>query len=1105
MTGPNVTVGSSLTGGNGGAGGNGASINGGGGGGAGGYGSVVTGSGVSGNSGTITGGSGGTGGAPAPAAGFGGNGGDGGVGVQFTTSGATFTNSGEVQGGNGGAGGPASGSGAPGESGGGSAGHGGSGIVGSGISIANSGTIEGGLDGNGSVRADAILFTGGVNTLTLQNGSSITGNIEIDGYGGITFNQSTARTLSNVITGSGSVIQDGAGTLMLSGVNTYTGPTVIEGGTVALGAGGSISASTGVLFGFSSGVFDISGGGNQTISSLQGDVNASVMLGSNTLTINQQIGSPMLFRGTVADGGISGGAGGSLIKEGIGTLFLSGPLTYTGTTTIVQGTLGLGSSIASSSAISIASGAVLDLSGGPDQTLHNLSGASGSTVDVSGQSVTVVLSSNEMFAGSISYDQVLITYNPLNVVGNGFTFTLSGGNTYNGLTTISSGTLALGPGGNISSSAGVDLTASGAIFDISQSGNQVIQTLSGVSGSAVALGSATLTVIGATSTIFAGALEDGGIGGGTGGALIKQGTGTLVLSGTNTYTGATTISGAVLQIGAGGTTGSIASQTIAIANGAELEFDRSDNLTYGGAISGAGNISQTGTGTLVLNGTSGGFTGTTTISTGTLEVGDASHGSATLGGNVSVSSGATLRGHGTIGGNVSSSGTVQPGGTIGIMTVGGNYTQTSTGVLTIEVTPNVSAGAGVGYDQLKVGGNATLAGALSVVDDAGTYTVGSRYTIVTATGGVIGRFATPIGYNPAFAAYIIPEVTYDANDVYLSLGPAPAPTPSVPPPLFNPAQQVPDALTAMISAAQGVGNVVLDDLCSARPQQLTTPGNGCVVRELTTGLHSEVWLRALGGLGNLTGGGSRASFTDNYAGTLVGYGIGAGGLTVGLGAGYIATNLNFSADGNASQSAGLGLLYGRYVQGPMWFGAVAAYGGGQMDGTRVVQGTGLTATGNRSADFAVIQARAAYDLPVGSFTVEPRLTLVYLHAGQGSFSETGAGMLDLSYSATHSDVASGSVTVRVMRGFGVGTWTLLPWIEAGVQETVSGLSRSVTATDGAFSANVSGVSPAPMAGVARIGVTAALTDTLDLFVTYQGQFAVNQVGNALSAGALLRF
>jgi outer membrane autotransporter protein len=162
--------------------------------------------------------------------------------------------------------------------------------------------------------------------------------------------------------------------------------------------------------------------------------------------------------------------------------------------------------------------------------------------------------------------------------------------------------------------------------------------------------------------------------------------------------------------------------------------------------------------------------------------------------------------------------------------------------------------------------------------------------------------------------------------------------------------------------------------------------------------------------------------------------------------------------------------------------------------------------GSESMDgFKVIQARAAYDLSVGPAAVEPRLTLAYIHAGQGGFSEAGAGVLDLSYSASHEDVTDGRASVRVMRSFGTGSWTLQPWVEVGLQETFSGQSRNVTATDGPFSTRVSGVSPASTAGVVGAGMTAAVTGALDLFVTYQGQFTRNQSGNAFSGGALLRF
>ena len=107
------------------------------------------------------------------------------------------------------------------------------------------------------------------------------------------------------------------------------------------------------------------------------------------------------------------------------------------------------------------------------------------------------------------------------------------------------------------------------------------------------------------------------------------------------------------------------------------------------------------------------------------------------------------------------------------MTVAGSYTQSAAGTLTIEITPNAAGGPGVGYSQLSVGGTASLAGGLSVLDDTGTYTVGSRYT-VSDGGGRAQRHVRQRRLQSAFAAYITPDVTYDANDVYLSLDPTPA-------------------------------------------------------------------------------------------------------------------------------------------------------------------------------------------------------------------------------------------------------------------------------------------------------------------------------------------
>jgi uncharacterized protein with beta-barrel porin domain len=114
-------------------------------------------------------------------------------------------------------------------------------------------------------------------------------------------------------------------------------------------------------------------------------------------------------------------------------------------------------------------------------------------------------------------------------------------------------------------------------------------------------------------------------------------------------------------------------------------------------------------------------------------------------------------------------------------------------------------------------------------------------------------------------------------------------------------------------------------------------------------------------------------------------------------------------------------------------------------------------------------------------------------------------MLDLNDSATHADEAMGRLVLRATQRFVAGTWVLNPWIEAGGQETFCGLARDVVVTDGSFSAGVSGVSPAPASGLVGVGLSAAASETLDLFVRYQGQFAANQIGNMFSAGATYRF
>ncbi len=100
------------------------------------------------------------------------------------------------------------------------------------------------------------------------------------------------------------------------------------------------------------------------------------------------------------------------------------------------------------------------------------------------------------------------------------------------------------------------------------------------------------------------------------GSVSKGGSGTQTLTGTNTYTGGTTINFGTLSIGGGGATGSVVGD---IANNAALVFNRSNDITYSGVLSGGGSVDKQGAGTLTLSGTST-LTGTTTVSAGTLSL-----------------------------------------------------------------------------------------------------------------------------------------------------------------------------------------------------------------------------------------------------------------------------------------------------------------------------------------------------------------------------------------------------------------------------------------------------------------------------------------------------
>jgi len=306
-------------------------------------------------------------------------------------------------------------------------------------------------------------------------------------------------------------------------------------------------------------------------------------------------------------------------------------------------------------------------------------------------------------------------------------------------------------GGGGDGGAGIQFTASGATFTntgtvTGGNGGQAGAAGAG-GGSAGSAGAGGVGITGAGLTVINSGTITGGTANGGNGA---QANAITFTGGSNTLElrAGSVISGNVVDQTNGG--------TLALGGTASATFALGTLTQY----TGFSTYSKTGTGTWTLTGT--GSTGNTgwSVNQGTLEVDG-----ALTSGTITVNSGGTLSGSGTITDPVISSGaTLAPGtaGSIGTLTINGPLTFNAGSFYNVRVT---SAGAN---DFTQVNGATTInGGTVSVTAGNGTYQASTRYTILTATGGVTGTF-TGVTSNLAF---LTPSLSYDASDVYLTLAP----------------------------------------------------------------------------------------------------------------------------------------------------------------------------------------------------------------------------------------------------------------------------------------------------------------------------------------------
>lgn len=558
-----------------------------------------------------------------------------------------------------------------------------------------SGVIEdnaAGPSGLTKVGAGSLLISGAntytgptiISCGTFQLGSNATGSLStasaLINNGALHFTRTNTLTqgidFANVISGEGSVAQTTTGTTVLTGMNTYTGPTEFRSGKISVsfigngGVAGNLGAASSAAANllFTGGTLRYTGPDASTNRNFYGN-DGTIEVTTNNLTL--------------------AGSGSELYgfnKTGAGTLTLAGSNSFTGSTTVKAGTLVLDYTARNSNLLSFTG---LTLSGGTLQ-IDRATGASGTFVESLSSISVSGLTNITRGDGSLAVLKAGITRSPGGVVnfgGPGFVFvnndnvngiigpwaTVGGADyavnsrpyigdnegpivAYTGyfdLTRRTSGVTAIPDNSALNLRIVEGTGAAGTIMLSSET--TTIQTLNqssagGAGPSFIDTAGKTLAVRGILVGRDAGGLTIGTSPGSgvlkssvAGGELLIQhyggsllvinavisggfsdvtfaGPGKTLLTGTNTFSGMTRILGGTLQLGDDSSNG-VLSNTYEVMNNGTLEIHNASAVSNSNLISGSGDFVKSGAGTLTLTRAST-YTGTTTVSEGTLRLGD---------------------------------------------------------------------------------------------------------------------------------------------------------------------------------------------------------------------------------------------------------------------------------------------------------------------------------------------------------------------------------------------------------------------------------------------------------------------------------------------------